>query len=178
VSIARSPRRWVVLSRINAGVVMVLACGGPTTLQVIYDGGVPADGLTVTVTQNGQQTVIRGSSFSVEGFGTPHSIPQDLRHTGPTEALIHLSSPSGTVVVEGQFTFDVVGGTVYQMTLVYTSTRPVCAHGCAPKMTFPSLLQGSSDTLFVYLASPPPPGVISHHGGASSPWGVSIVRKG
>ena len=145
--------------------VLALACGGPTTLQVFYSGNVPAGGLTITLTQGGQTTVVSGSSFTTDGFGTPHSIPLELRHTGPVQVVINLTDPGGTLVVEGLSTFDVGVETVYQMSLYFTRTRPVCAHGCAPKASFPSLVSTSSDTLFVYLASPPPTGVIGHRAG-------------
>jgi len=156
--------KQIVLDKTGGPVALfvMLACGGPATFQVIYSGNVPASGLTVTVIQGGESILIRGNEFTTNGFGTPHSAPFDLPKTGPTQILINLTSSGETLVLGASYEFDAAGGTEYQLSLFFTQRRPVCAHGCSPKATFPSLVPGSSDTLFVFLASPPPPGVLAH----------------
>jgi hypothetical protein len=137
-------------------VVLSLACGNGPTLQVLYGGNVPVNGLTVELTHGGQTTVVRGTSFTTtNALGTPHSIPIELG-TGPAQVLIQLTDAGSVLVAEGSFTFDATGGgTKYVTELSFVSRRPLCPEGCGFIAFFPSLVPGSSDTLFVSLGTWP-----------------------
>jgi hypothetical protein len=145
----------------NLALVAALSCNSSTTFQVLYTGSAPVGGLVVEVNQGGRTLLVNGNSFTTEGLGTPHSVPVQLPETGPTQAHFDLADPDNVPVVAGSLSFNAVSGTQYQMTLVYRSLRPSCAVPCPPIATFPSLLPGSADTMFVYLASPLPDGGIS-----------------
>jgi hypothetical protein len=141
---------------------LALSCGGDPTLQVLYGGTVPVEGLTVTVSQGGRTFTVNGRDFTTDaGLGILHSIPKQLARTGPTQVLIRLANPESTPVAEGSLTFDAAPGTPHQMTLVYLSTRPLCVPSCPPNGVFPSLVPGSPDTLFVVLGSSSSDGGVS-----------------
>jgi hypothetical protein len=171
-AVLRVATQWTTVALSTAS---VLSCGRNPTFQVLYGGTVPVEGLTVTVTQDGRRSTIKGSDFTTDaGLGILHSIPSELPHTGPTQVLIQLADPESAPVAEGSLTFDAAPGTPHQMTLLYLSRRPICVPGCPPNGIFPSLVPGSPDTLFVVLGSSRSDGGVSRRGPEESLTG----RKG